>query len=103
MQVLQSLLLPNLEIGNEEAMYLRPNSQAWSELTRHCVHFEPGGLIHTDTFYNALAVAAWKRVCDVRTLALELRGNSATAIYLDRREPLALPALAPPAAAPASR
>jgi hypothetical protein len=36
-------------------------------------------------------------------VALELRGNAATAIYLDRREPLALPALAPPAAAPASR
>jgi hypothetical protein len=31
--------------------------------------------------------------------ALELRGDTATAIYLDRREPLPLPALAPPAAA----
>jgi hypothetical protein len=36
-------------------------------------------------------------------VALELRGDAATAIYLDRREPLALPALAQPAAAPASR
>jgi len=33
--------------------------------------------------------------------ALELRGDTATAIYLDRREPL--PAFAPPAAAPVSR
>jgi hypothetical protein len=31
--------------------------------------------------------------------ALELRGDTATAIYLDRREPLPLPALAAPAAA----
>jgi hypothetical protein len=35
--------------------------------------------------------------------ALELRGDTATAIYLDRREPLSLPALAPAAPAPASR
>jgi hypothetical protein len=34
--------------------------------------------------------------------ALEIRGDAATAIYVDRREPLAMPALAP-AAAPASR
>jgi hypothetical protein len=34
--------------------------------------------------------------------ALELKGDTATAIYLDRREPLPLPALAQPAA-PASR
>jgi hypothetical protein len=33
--------------------------------------------------------------------ALELKGDTATAIYLDRREPL--PAFAPPAAAPVSR
>jgi hypothetical protein len=36
-------------------------------------------------------------------VALELRGDAATAIYLDRREPLALPAVAQAAAAPASR
>ena len=36
-------------------------------------------------------------------VALELRGTAATAIYLDRREPLSLPALAQPAAAAASR
>ena len=35
--------------------------------------------------------------------ALELRRDTATAIYLDRREPLPLPAIARPAAAAVSR
>ncbi|HEX6243915.1 MAG TPA: hypothetical protein VFZ61_23530, partial [Polyangiales bacterium] len=75
MHVLQSLVLPNLEVGNEEAMYVRPNAMVWTELARRCVHFDAGGVLSTDTFYNGLTVAAWKGSCEVRTLALELRGS----------------------------
>jgi galactofuranosylgalactofuranosylrhamnosyl-N-acetylglucosaminyl-diphospho-decaprenol beta-1,5/1,6-galactofuranosyltransferase len=75
MPVLQSLLLPNLDVCNEEALYLRPNERAWTELGKGCVHCDVGGTVSTDTFYNGLTVAAWKERCQLRTLSFELRGS----------------------------
>lgn len=74
MNTLQSLVLPNLDVGNEETMYLRLNDDAWVELGAGCVHFAPGGLASTDTFYNGLTVPAWKRRAPVHGLALEIEG-----------------------------
>lgn len=75
MHTLQSLVFPNFEVSNEEAMYLRVSGRAWIELGTGCAHFEPGGLMSTDTFYNGLTVGAWKGRCDVQSLAFELCGE----------------------------
>lgn len=75
MNTLQSLVLPNLEVCSEEAMYLRPNALAWSELATLQLHFLSAGTVSTDTFYNGLTVSAWKTLAEVRTLVLTMEGN----------------------------
>jgi galactofuranosylgalactofuranosylrhamnosyl-N-acetylglucosaminyl-diphospho-decaprenol beta-1,5/1,6-galactofuranosyltransferase len=74
-QPLQHLVLPNLDVAGETSLYVRPNARAWVEMRRGCVHFEQGGTVTTDTFYNALTVAAWKGRCGLQTLALALGGE----------------------------
>lgn len=75
MNVLQSLVLPNLDVCNEEALYLRPDPHAWCELAAQRVRFAPGGSVSTDTFHNGLTVAAWKRLAPVAALVLALEGE----------------------------
>jgi galactofuranosylgalactofuranosylrhamnosyl-N-acetylglucosaminyl-diphospho-decaprenol beta-1,5/1,6-galactofuranosyltransferase len=75
MNTLQSLVLPNLEVCSEEALYVRLNGRAWAALAEPQLHFRAGGLASSDTFYNGLTLRVWKRVCDIRSLVLALRGD----------------------------
>ncbi|HEU4457663.1 MAG TPA: hypothetical protein VFR90_00900 [Methylibium sp.] len=72
---LQSLVLPNLEVAADESMYLRLNDRAWAVLGTPRLLFERGGVASTDTFYNGLTVGVWRRLCAVRSLAMELEGE----------------------------
>src|SRR5688572_16724405 len=75
MNTLQSLVLPNLEVHADAEMYVRHNDKAWASLATPALHFAPGGVVSTDTFYNGLTVGAWKRHCTVRALVLRLVGE----------------------------
>src|SRR4051812_40936175 len=88
MPILQSLVFPNLLLHASEDMYVRIEGQAWPELDDCRIHFERGGKVSTDTFFNGLTVGTWKRICDIRTLALEIEGSGdyVATIGLHRRE-----------------
>jgi len=75
MNTLQSLVLPNLDVHADAEMYVRHNEKAWASLATPALHFEAGGVVSTDTFYNGLTVGAWKRHCSVRSLVLRLAGE----------------------------
>jgi len=71
---LQSLVLPDIQVCSEEAMYLRLNDRAWAGLESPGLYFLQGGLASTDTFYNGVTLSAWRRLCDVRSASLVLEG-----------------------------
>ncbi|UUX95062.1 glycosyltransferase [Aquabacterium sp. J223] len=72
---LQRLVLPNLETPAPESLYLRPNDRAWVELGVPRVHFEAGGVVHTDTWFGAFPVSSWKRHAALSSLVLEVEGS----------------------------
>jgi GT2 family glycosyltransferase len=88
MNTLQTVVLPNLDVQAPEDLYVRLNDRAWSELARPALHFDEGGIAHTDTFYGCFSATAWRRHCDVGTLmlALEGEGRFVVTFALHRRE-----------------
>jgi galactofuranosylgalactofuranosylrhamnosyl-N-acetylglucosaminyl-diphospho-decaprenol beta-1,5/1,6-galactofuranosyltransferase len=72
---LQSLVFPNLEVRASEDMYLRLDARCWAELAAPAVHFEAGGTLTSDTFFNGFTVDTWKRHCDIASLSLALQGE----------------------------
>ncbi len=77
MNVLQSLVHPDLTFGSPDNLYWRLNERAWIQRHHPELHFEPGGISSSDTFYNGLTVRAWKRDAQVATLGLRLEGEGA--------------------------
>ena len=77
MNVLQSLIHPDLTFGSPDDLYWRLNERAWMERHDPALHFEAGGLSSSDTFYNGLTVRAWKGDAQVDTLGLRLAGEGA--------------------------
>jgi galactofuranosylgalactofuranosylrhamnosyl-N-acetylglucosaminyl-diphospho-decaprenol beta-1,5/1,6-galactofuranosyltransferase len=76
MTVLQSLVLPNLDVPSSDDMSVRiDNRRAWVRLAEHRVEFAHHGQLAADTFYNGFSVGAWRRVCDIDALTLALRGQ----------------------------
>ena len=75
MNILQTVVLPNLEVPASEDMYLRLSPLAWCELGRPAVHFEDGGLAWTDTFYGSFSLGVWQAHCDFQSLFVGLEGE----------------------------
>lgn len=74
MHTLQRLVFANLEVRADADLYLRLDRRAWTDLNAGAVHFEAGGTLSSDTFFNGWTVGAWKRHCDIGTLVLSLAG-----------------------------
>jgi hypothetical protein len=72
---LQHLVLPNLETPAPDSLYLRPNDRAWVERGVPRLHFEPGGVVDTDTWFGAFSVSLWKRHAALTSLMLEVEGS----------------------------
>jgi galactofuranosylgalactofuranosylrhamnosyl-N-acetylglucosaminyl-diphospho-decaprenol beta-1,5/1,6-galactofuranosyltransferase len=72
MNPLQTFSFPNLDLQATEDMYLRTIGRAWFDLQAGGMHFDAGGTASTDTFFNGLTVATWKRTCAIRSLVLRV-------------------------------
>ncbi|HEX2540190.1 MAG TPA: hypothetical protein VHM00_03805 [Caldimonas sp.] len=75
MNILHSLVFPNLDLRVPEDMYVRLFDGAWADLTQRQVHFETGALMWADTFFNGLSVGVWKRHCRIDSLSLRIAGS----------------------------
>ncbi len=82
MRTLQRLVLPNLALRADDAMYLRHDARVWVERAAGVVRFQDGGSVSTDTFFNGLTVGTWKRHCRVGALALQIRGRGSFLLTL---------------------
>lgn len=74
MDTLQTIVLPNLDLPGDEALYVRRNDRVACELGEPRLRFVEGGEVWTDTFYGGLTVAAWKQTSPITNLLLELAG-----------------------------
>lgn len=79
---LHRFVFANLEVPADESMYFRVSDGAWAELGERRVHFDAGGIVSSDTFYNGLTIGTWKRRCDVSALSLRLRGSGEVLLTL---------------------
>jgi len=79
---LHRLVFANLEVPVDEEMYFRTSGGAWAELGDRRLHFDAGSIVSSDTFYNGLTIAMWKRRCEVSTLSLRLRGSGEVVVTL---------------------
>lgn len=75
MTPLQTFVFPNLHLQATEDLYLRGSGGLWFDLRAGGAHFDAGDVAATDTFFNGLTVAMWRRTCAVRTLFLQLEGE----------------------------
>jgi hypothetical protein len=75
METLQSVVLPNLDLHGDDALYVRLDARASCERSGPRLRFLDGGTCTTDTFYGGLDVATWKQRSPVRTLSLEVSGE----------------------------
>jgi galactofuranosylgalactofuranosylrhamnosyl-N-acetylglucosaminyl-diphospho-decaprenol beta-1,5/1,6-galactofuranosyltransferase len=76
MTILQSLVLPNLDVPSSDDMSVRIDPQrAWVRLAEPRVELARHGQLAADTFYNGFSVGAWRRLCDIDALSLALRGQ----------------------------
>jgi hypothetical protein len=73
--VLQSLVLPNLDLPSHGQLCLRVQRDAWCELEGRRVVFGRGGVAASDTFYGALTVGLWKRRCAIAQLSAVFEGS----------------------------
>ncbi len=75
MSTLQSLVLPGLDFGAPEDMYVRLNDKARISLREGLLAFRDGGRAIFDTFFNGLTIAAWRDQCAIADLRLVLHGK----------------------------
>jgi hypothetical protein len=75
METLQSVVLPNLDLHGDDALYVRHDGRVSCERASPRLRFLDGGTCTTDTFYGGLDVATWKQRSPVGTLVLEVAGE----------------------------
>lgn len=74
--IIQSVLLPSLEIGAQDDMYIRRiNENVHLLLSEKKAIFNLGGEATFDTYFNGLTVTTWKEKCSISQLALALKGK----------------------------
>ncbi|MFC0509915.1 glycosyltransferase family 2 protein [Asaia spathodeae] len=73
---LQRLVMPSLEFGGSDDMYVRQlNPGVISVLSEKKVFFSPGGKCSFDTFYNGFTVQSWQENCDIPDLLFSIEGK----------------------------
>lgn len=76
MNILQNILFPHFTFHAPEDMYARMhNQQAYASFAEKQIHFQAGGQVSFDTFFNGVSVQAWKNNCDIGSLKLGLIGT----------------------------
>ena len=73
--VLQSLVLPGLDLGAPEDMYVRLDDKARISLREKVLAFRDGGRAIFDTFFNGFTIATWRDQCAIADLRLVLHGR----------------------------
>lgn len=73
--LLQDMILPEKGICTERDLYFRIHSSAGFEDEKRIIEFAPGGHVSFDTYFNLFPLGKWYKQCDLRNLAMELRGS----------------------------
>lgn len=74
MFVLQRMVLPSTDFSFvPQHMYLRSEDQL--KINDGVIRFCAGSEVSFDTFFNSFSVSAWKKECDINTLALKIKGE----------------------------
>ncbi|WP_298864727.1 glycosyltransferase [uncultured Sulfitobacter sp.] len=72
-QVLQGLILPEPELCDEMALYLR--LQGGVHVAQGILHCEPAAILRGDTYYSLFNIGKWRRQCALSDLALRVQGR----------------------------
>ncbi|MFC5584270.1 glycosyltransferase [Nitratireductor kimnyeongensis] len=75
MITLQNLVFPEYEICTETELYFRTSGMIAASFEKRNFHFSPGGKLSFDTYFNALSIGKWSRLCKLGKLFLRLAGT----------------------------
>ncbi len=75
MITLQNLVFPEYEICTETELYFRTSGMVAASFEKRNFHFSPGGKLSFDTYFNALSIGKWSRLCKLGKLFLRLAGT----------------------------
>jgi len=73
--IIQNILLPGIEFGAPEDMYVRKQARVFARLNSRSLEFRSQGYATFDTFFNALSLGNWRQKTHLTDMSLRIFGS----------------------------
>lgn len=73
--ILQPISFPNTKICDKKDLYLKYNKKVDYKMDDKTIHFEKGGIVRFNTYFNSFSLNKWKSYTNLESLLIRLHAH----------------------------